>query len=92
MQWAERIRVSLEQQAVSASLEKPSPPHSHFLLSSEEGYVRTVTVGEIHPCEDSLHGAHLGSKLTSAFEVNTNEFLQGKNSILSKLSFIQPWS
>jgi len=49
-------------------------------------------VGGTRPCEDCLHGAHLGLKLTAAFEVNTNEFIQGKNSILSKLSFVQPWS
>lgn len=84
--------MSSEQQAFSASLEKPSPPHSHFLLSSEQGYVHTVTAGETQPCEGSLHGAHLASKLTSAFGVNTNEFIQGKNSILSKLSFVQPRS
>lgn len=67
--------MSSEQQAFSASLEKPSPPHSHFLLSSEQGYVHTVTAGETQPCEGSLHGAHLASKLTSAFGLNTNEFI-----------------
>lgn len=78
--------MSLEQQAFSTSLEKGSPLHSHFLLSSEQGSAHTVTVGKTHPCEHTLHRAHLGWKLPSAFGVNTSEFIQGENSILSKLS------
>lgn len=78
--------MSLEQQAFSTSLEKESALHSHFLLSSEQGSVGTVRVGKTHPCEHTLHGAHLGWKIPSAFEVNMNEFIQGENSILSKLS------
>ena len=86
--------MSLEQQAFSASPEKQGPSHSHFLLSSEHGSVHTVVravkVGETHPYEDSLHRARPHSKLTSAFEVNTSEFIQEKNPILSKRSFLQP--
>lgn len=41
--------MSLEQQAFRASLEKPSPLYSHFLLPSEQGYVHAVTVGKTHP-------------------------------------------
>lgn len=86
LQWAKRIHMSMEQQAFSTSLEKGRALHSHFLLSSEQGSVPTVTVGKTHPCEHTLHRAHLGCKLPSASEVNTNEFIQGENSILSKLS------
>lgn len=82
--------MSSEQQAFSASQEKHSPLHSRFQLSSEQGYDGTVTVGKTQPCEDSPHRAYLGLKLTLVFEVSTNEFVQGKNSILSKLSFSQP--
>lgn len=61
--------MSLEQQAFSTSLEEGSALHSHFLLSSEQS---SVMVGKTHPCEHTLHRAHLGWRLPAAFGVNTN--------------------